>query len=74
MTPKQRGGGSPKFGNTGAGHISNRASSRARGGTPTKGGGGGGKTPRGGCPIAPAAGALFLLGMFIEANALGWFR
>lgn len=49
MTPKQRGGGSPKFGNTSHGHRSNRVHSSRRGGNPHAGGGGGGK--KGGCVL-----------------------
>lgn len=48
MTPKQRGGGSSKFGNTSHGHRSNRVNSTRRGGNPHAGGGGGKK---GGCVL-----------------------
>lgn len=40
--PRQRGTGSPKFGNTSHGHRSNRVNSIRRGGEPHMGGGGGG--------------------------------
>lgn len=48
MPPKQRGGGSPKFGNTSHGHRTTRVTSIRRGGNPHQGGGGGGKKGGGG--------------------------
>lgn len=68
MTPKQRGGGSPKFGNTGHGHRSNRVNSMRRGGNPHAGGGGGGKGGGGICMLI----LLAILGLPVVAAYAAW--